>query len=88
MRRPLFWMGFAFLSSAAVFLRFSSAFAALLCGGIALLALLFSGARLRTGLLLFSACTVLGAIFTLLYTAGVRYYLSPVLSAGEQPVRW
>ncbi len=86
MRRPLFWMGFAFLSSAAVFLRFSSAFAALLCGGIALLALLFSGARLRTGLLLFSACTVLGAIFTLLYTAGVRYYLSPVLSAGEQPV--
>lgn len=86
MRRPLFWMGFAFLSSAAVFLRFESGIAALLCGLIALLTLLFSNARPRTGLALFFACTVLGAAFSLLYIAGVRHYLSPVLDAGDQPV--
>ncbi len=86
MRRPLFWMGFAFLSSAAVFLRFESGLAALLCGLSTLLALLFSNAKPRTGLVLFFACTVLGAAFGLLYTAGVRHYLSPVLSSGDQPV--
>ena len=86
MRRPLFWMGFAFLSSAAVFLHFSFVFATLLCLAIAFLALLFSSARLRTGLLLFGGCIVLGAAFGLLYTTGVQHYLSPILSAGEQPV--
>ncbi len=86
MRRPLFWMGFTFLSSAAVFLRFASGIAALLCGAIALLALLFSNAKLRTGWVLFFACAALGAVFSLSYTAGVRRYLSPVLTAGKQPV--
>lgn len=86
MRRPLFWMGFAFLSSTAVFLRFTWGIAALLCAGIMLLALLFSNARLCEGLRLFCVCAALGALFSLLYTAGVRHYLSPVLAAGEQPV--
>ncbi len=86
MRRPLFWMGFAFLSSAAVFLRFELGIAALLCGLITLLTLLLSNAKPRTGLALFFACTVLGSAFGLLYTAGVRHYLSPVLGASDTPV--
>lgn len=86
MRRPLFWMGFAFLSSAAVFLRFNPGIAVLLCVLTALLTLLFSNAKLRTGLALFLACAILGAAFSLLYTAGMRHYLSPVLSTGDTPV--
>ncbi|MFV0496754.1 MAG: ComEC/Rec2 family competence protein [Candidatus Fimivivens sp.] len=86
MRRPLFWMGFAFLSSTAVFLRFDRTVAALICVGIALLALLFSNARLRTGLVLFVICTTLGALFSVLYTTGMRHYLSPVLTADESSV--
>lgn len=87
MRRPLFWMGFTFLSSAAVFLRFGAGVAALLCSLTALLALLFSNAKPRAGLALFCACAILGAVFSLSYTAGVRRYLSPVLDAGDAPVK-
>ncbi|MDF3003847.1 MAG: internalization-related competence protein ComEC/Rec2 [Oscillospiraceae bacterium] len=86
MKRPLFWMGFVFLSSSAVFLRFEWNIAALICVGIALVGLLFSNAKLRTGLVLFLACAALGGLFSLLYTAGVRHYLSPVLAKSEQPV--
>lgn len=86
MKRPLFWIGFAFLSSAAVFLRFSRGQATLWCAGIALLALLFSNAGPRIGLGLFCACAALGAVFSLVYTTGVRYYLSPLLASGDQPV--
>ncbi|WMJ85085.1 ComEC/Rec2 family competence protein [Oscillospiraceae bacterium LTW-04] len=86
MRRPLFWMGFAFLSSTAVFLRFEWGIAAFLCVGIALLALLFSNARLRTGLALFFACAALGTLFSALYTTGIRHYLSPVLAVSDHPV--
>lgn len=86
MRRPLFWMGFTFLSCAAVFLRFEAGMAAILCGFIALLALLCSNARPRAGLALFCACAILGGAFSLAYTAGIRHYLSPVLSSGDAPV--
>ncbi|HWP52354.1 MAG TPA: ComEC/Rec2 family competence protein [Clostridia bacterium] len=85
MRRPLFWMGFAFLSSSAVFLRLAPGIAALFAVAIALLALLFSNAERRAGMRLFCVCAALGAMYGLLYNAGVRYYLSPVLSS-EQPV--
>ncbi len=86
MRRPLFWMGLTFLSSAAVFLRFEAGIAALLCMLFAFLALLFSNAGPRSGLALFCVCAILGAVFSLSYTAGVRRYLSPVLDVGDRPV--
>lgn len=85
MRRPLFWMGFVFLSSSAVFLRFEWGIGPFICIGIALMGLLFSNAKLRTGLTLFIACAALGGLFSLLYTTGVRHYLAPVLATSEQP---